>query len=182
MKQEFQTQEKTRTATQEIRTYLDRVPSLANQSSPEFTKGALVAWEIGDELGLPVSDPRVQRRALREVFGTPEKLTETGRVQEFGRTQAATHTEISGGGQSVTGKHTQVDPLKDVDQRYLQEWERLGYTRERMIQEAKYIKRPFPGYRESVHGTGAKKIPSRNAVHSLFTITCNRLSNKQNHV
>ena len=123
-----------------VNTYLAKLPALHDRTSPEFARVAASAQDIADELGLPVTDLRVQHRALRETFGPPDKLARVERDRDFDRRHADTHTETGGGG----GRRPDTkDPLKDVEPARLQHWERLGYTREQMVKEAAFIRRPL---------------------------------------
>lgn len=125
-------------ALSEVNKYVDHLPALLNQSSPEFVRAARVAREIADELGRQPDDPIVQRRALREAFGPLDKLEQAKVTRESTRRSADTHAETASGSKAdVTNK----DPLKGVPQRYLDHWKKLNYTREQMIAEVPYVKR-----------------------------------------
>lgn len=107
-------------AIKEVRLYLDRVPQLGSDSSQEFQNVRRSAQEIAEETGWPVSDPRVQRRALREVFGSPDKLTKVSDAREFDRQHADRHVEMGGGGSRPADKKD--DPLKQVGDTWLNYW------------------------------------------------------------
>ncbi len=124
-------------ALNEINQYVDKIPALMQSNSPEFRKVAAIANEIASEMGRNVDDPLVQKRALREAMGSLEQISKVRSIVGASR-NADTGTETrSGGGQSTT---TTSDPLKDVPQMYKDHWNKLGYTKEQMLSEAKFIK------------------------------------------
>jgi hypothetical protein len=129
--------EKTTAASAEVAKFMDKIPGLTNTTSDEFRKVSRAAYEISDELGLPVSDPRVQRRALRETFGTLDRITDTRTAREFDRRAADTHTEV---GRGAGGAEATKDPLKDVPAAQMEYWKRLGYSREQMLKEAPFVR------------------------------------------
>ena len=124
----------------EINEYISKLPKLNDTASPEFQKVTRVAWEIAGELGLDVKDARVQKRALREAFGPLDRITSAERTREYDRRHADTHTETGGGGGT---RQTQADPLKNVEPARIEFWKSRGYTREQMIEEARFIRRPL---------------------------------------
>ena len=98
-------QQTAQTALTEVNQYIEKMPALGQTSSPEFSRVARAAHEIADEMGLTVQDPRVQRRALRETFGTLDKMTKVETTGKFNRDHADTHAETGGGGsQSEIGR------------------------------------------------------------------------------
>ena len=126
------------TALNEINQYVEKIPSLRSASSPEFAKVATVAREIAEELGKSVDDPLVQKRALREAFGTLERLTKVKEVA--GTARGLTNMDSETRGSSGVNTNTKADPLKDVPQMYKDHWKKLGYTQAQMESEAKFIK------------------------------------------
>lgn len=130
--------ERKRTAVSEINQYIEKIPSLMTSGSPEFNRVARAAREIAEETGKSMDDPVVQRRALREAFGTIDKVTAIKRATDMPRGQNNMDTTPSGGGSIAAGG--KVDPLRNVPQVFKDHWKRLGYTQERMIEEAKFIK------------------------------------------
>lgn len=130
-------QERAGGATAEINEYIRKMPGLIDQSTPEYRKVAQAAYDISNDLGIPVTDPRVQRRALREAFGTLDSIAETRKSREFDRRGADTHQES---GRGVGGDSGKPDPLKNVDKAQLAYWDRLGYTEEQKLEEAKYYR------------------------------------------
>jgi len=127
------------TALGEVTQYIGKLPALTNTSSPEFQKIAASAAEIAEEMGLTVQDPRVQRRALRETFGSLDKLVVAGRAADFNRTHADTHAETGGGGSAPPKKG--ADPLAGVSKQQIDYWRSKGYSQKRMEEEAPYVKR-----------------------------------------
>ena len=122
----------------EVNSYLTSIPALHNASSEEFSKVSTVAWEIATELGLDVKDVRVQKQALRQVFGTLEKVKATRQASQVSRTSADTHTESGGGGGgSLTPQASNV--LKGIPAWQISQWQRWGYTQKQMEDEAKYF-------------------------------------------
>jgi len=123
--------------------------------SPEVLAAAR---EIQQETGWKSEDPRLAKRALREVYGSVEKLAAAKKAGEFSRRHADIHTETGGSASGGPGGGApKPNALKDVHPSYLEEWKRRGYTEAEMIEEAKFITRPFPGYRERIHGRDAQE-------------------------
>ena len=133
-------QETARTALTEVNQYIEKMPALTSTSSPEFGRVAKAAHEIAEEMGLTVQDPRVQRRALRETFGTLEKLTKVDTAGRFNREHADTHAETGGGGgrQESGGK---ADPLKGIPKAQIEFWRSKNYTQKQMEAEAPFVRR-----------------------------------------
>lgn len=144
MRQEFFQAERLRTAGAEVNRYLSEMPKLSDTGSEEFRRVNVLTREIADELQLPAEDPRVQRRALQIAFGPVDKLVKSRVASETTRTQSDTYVESGGGGRGVP--QVSKDPLKDIPTSYKAHWEKLGYSHEQMVEEAKYI-RPTPRMR-----------------------------------
>jgi len=123
-------------ALSEVNRYLEKMPSLGNVGSSEFQAVSAAAHAYSAEVGWPVTDPRVQRRALRETFGPLEKVAKVERRE-------TPHSESGGGGGSTPTSPT-TNPLKGVSQAYLDFWKKRGYTQKQMEEEAKYITRQEP--------------------------------------
>ena len=131
-------------AAAEVDQYLSKVPKLRDTSSPEFVRVATEAQQVAEELGRPVTDPVVQRRALRTVYGSLDRLASVEATREFDRGHAVPTSEFSTGrGTLGTAKDAQTrsqdEALARVPKDWMAEWKRLGYTRERMLAEEKYI-------------------------------------------
>jgi hypothetical protein len=141
MRQEFGLIQRNQAAGDEVKKYVAAIPKLADTASEEFRRVDKINREIAEEMGLPVEDPRSQRRALQIAFGSLDKLTKTKVNTESDRVNAETYVETGAGGK-VTGKPS-ADPLKNIPETYKQHWARLGYTQKQMEEEAKYI-RPTP--------------------------------------
>jgi len=128
--------QKRASATTEVNQYLDRIPALADPSSKEFLKASRIASEIAEEMGWDVRDPRVQRQALRQAFGTLDRLADATKTREYAREHADTTVETRGGGGRVPPK---ADPFKDVPQPLKDHWDRLGYSVEQRKAELPYV-------------------------------------------
>ncbi len=123
----------------EVNQYIQKLPALTNTSSPEFQKVAGAAQEIAEEMNLNIQDPRVQRRALRETFGSLEKIAQVSDVRSFDRANADTHSASGGGGGAQLKKSK--DPLAGVPKQQIDYWKSKGYSQEAMEKEAPYVKR-----------------------------------------
>jgi hypothetical protein len=132
-----QAQEQKRVAAStEVQQFLSKVPELNDTTSKEFRRVAEEAHRIADETGIPTTDPRTQRLALRAVYGPLEKVVTAKQTREYERKNADTHVETARGGQPAGGDK---NPLKGIPQHYLDHWKALRYTPEQMAEEAKYI-------------------------------------------
>lgn len=136
MKTEFAADQRRGSALSEVNQYIEKIPALGNQSSQEFAKVRRSAFEIADEMGLDVTDPRVQRRALRETFGTLDRVAQTTRLRDFDRQHADTSIETQGGG---GGRTQAADPLKNVPKALMDHWKSRGYSTEQMNKELAYV-------------------------------------------
>lgn len=139
LKQEFAQERKQSTALDEVKTYITKVPGLSDTTSRDFSRVAAAAREIADDTGMSMDDPRVQRRACREVFGPIETITDRQKTRDFSRQHADTFVETGGGG--GTTEDGKPDPLKGISKEYIKHWESRGYTREQMVKEAPYVRR-----------------------------------------
>lgn len=122
-------------ALDEVNRYIEKMPSLGDAASKEFREVSAAAHAYSAEVGLPVTDPRVQRRALRETFGLLEKVA---KVETRMGQREIPHSETGGGG-GRTPLTPADTPLKGVSQKYIDYWTRRGYTKEQMIEEAKFV-------------------------------------------
>jgi hypothetical protein len=139
MRQEADTARKFASAADEVQAFMAKVPALADERSPDYGRVKRAAFDVADDMGLTIQDPRVQRRALREVFGTLDKADATqGAVDRSRRTDGI---PVDGGASGAGGRWSSAGDgaLKDVPQAYLQHWERLNYSPEQMAEEAKWI-------------------------------------------
>jgi hypothetical protein len=135
------TQSRLMDAGREVNQYKTKIPALNNPTSPEMLRVKEAVYEVAADMGLPANDLRVQRRALRETFGSLEKLAKTSEVREVSRRSADTHAETSSSAGGNRGPSK--DPLAAIPQRYKDHWQRMGYSQKQMLDEAKYI-RPRP--------------------------------------
>ena len=98
------------------------------------------ARQLMRETGWRETDPRLARRALREVYGAPERVETTQRQQEASR-QAGAGSPVegrSGGGASGGGNAN--DPLKGAPQYLTEFWDQMNYSREQRLKEFKVYK------------------------------------------
>lgn len=130
---------KIRSALAEVNQYIEKVPSLRDNTSSEFARVRDEAYRLSDDMGLSVDDFRVQRAALRATLGSLDRIATASNVRQQSRDASLPHVEssVGHGGGSQTGKVT--DPLKDVDPTYIKFWQGRGYTQQQMIDESKYI-------------------------------------------
>ena len=142
---------KLQAANAEVNQYISKVPNLRDNTSQEFQRVAEEAYRLSDDMNLPVTDPRVQRAALRAAYGTLDKIAATQTARAQTRDASLPHVETRTGGRPATPA-SGTDPLKDVDPTYLAYWERKGYSRDRMLEEAQYI----PKGRKVRTGSGAR--------------------------
>ena len=126
-----------RGAAAEVDAYIQKVPALVDPSSDEYRQLSRTMFEIADELGLDARDARVQRRALRETYGTLDKMASRKKASESERQAADSHAET---GRGAPGPGSGKDPLAAVPSHYKEHWQKMGYSREQMLEEAKYIR------------------------------------------
>jgi hypothetical protein len=131
--------QKLQSAKTEVDQYLGKVPALRDSSSQDFQRVAEEAYRLADDMNLPVTDLRVQRAALRATYGSLDRLQTQQRTQQQSRDASLPHVESGNARGSVPAPRPGADPLKDIDPAYLSFWEKRGYTREQMLEEAKYI-------------------------------------------
>ena len=123
----------------EVNQYIDKVPSLRDSSSQDFQRVSQEAYRVAEDMNLPVTDGRVQRVALRAVYGPLDRLAAATQARQQSRDASLPHTESGAGGGGAPPPTKGGDPLKDVDPTYIKFWQGRQYTREQMIEEAKYI-------------------------------------------
>mgnify|MGYP001607787052 CR=1 FL=1 len=124
----------------EVNQYIARVPSLKDTNSDEFKRVSEAAYSASDDMGLPVTDLRVQRRALREVYGTLDKMAKNDGERESSRRASLPHVETSAGGTRQPAAPAGADAWKkDVPADYLTYWKQRGYSEQQMKDEAKYV-------------------------------------------
>lgn len=100
------------------------------------------ARQIQRETGWVGTDPRLARRALREVYGTPERVESTQRQQDLSRQAAGSGGGIegrAGGGGAASGTQ---DPLKGAPQYLVEFWDQMHYSPEQRLKEFKAYKPP----------------------------------------
>jgi len=130
--------QRTQTALTEVNQYIAKMPALSSTSSAEFRKVAAAAQDIADEMGLNIQDARVQRRALRETFGTLDKIAEVRSAREFDRDNADTHAASgSGGGRTEPKKQ---DKLAGIPADQIAFWKSKNYSQKAMEDEAVFYR------------------------------------------
>ena len=131
---------KVQAAATEVNAFIDKVPTLRNTSSPEFQKVADAAYALSDDMNLPVQDFRVQRAALRQVYGSLDRVAGGDRARQQTRDASLPHVESGvSGGRTVTKPAGGDEALKGISQHYIDFWTKRGYTKQQMIEEAKYV-------------------------------------------
>ncbi len=143
---------KIQSAATEVNQYIDKLPVLRDTNSAEFGRVRDEAYRLAEDMNLPVQDFRVQRAALRATFGSLERMASASQARQQSREASLPHTETTVGSRATTPAAKGADPLKDIDPTYLDYWQRKGYSRERMIEEAQYI----PKGRKVRTGSGAR--------------------------
>ena len=103
-----------------------------------------VARQIQRETGWAPTDPRLARRSLREVYGTPERVESAQRQQEQSRQAGATGGPVEGraAGGLGSGTSTTQDPLKGAPQYLVEFWDQMGYSPAQRLKEFKVYKPP----------------------------------------
>lgn len=130
----------------EVNQFMERVPALRDTNSADFAKVRDAAYAVSDDMNLPVTDLRVQRRALREVYGSLDKVAKADGERESSRRASLPHVETTTGGTRSTAPVKGEEAWKkDVPAAYLSFWKQRGYSDEQMKAEAKYVtKAPRP--------------------------------------
>ena len=131
---------KVQAAATEVNQFIEKMPTLRNTASPEFQKVADAAYALSDDMNLPVTDFRVQRAALRQVYGSLDRVAGGDRARQQTRDASLPHVESGvSGGRTVSKPAGGDEALKGVSQHYIDFWTKRGYTKEQMIEEAKYV-------------------------------------------
>ena len=128
-----------RQLTQEAQADIDRY-LVAKPDALGDPRVLTAARQLMRETGWRETDPRLARRALREVYGAPERVETTQRQQEASR-QAGAGSPVegrSGGGASGGGNAN--DPLKGAPQYLTEFWDQMNYSREQRLKEFKVYK------------------------------------------
>ena len=144
---------KLQSAKVEVDEYISKNPALRDNSSQDFQRVAEEAFRLSDDMGLPVTDLRVQRAALRAAYGSLGKMQSQQQSREQSRSASIPPVDTRAGGGPVRGQAQSSDPFKDIDPQYVEFWKRRGYTQEQMIEEAKYI----PKGRKVRQGAGIRE-------------------------
>ena len=142
---------KLQSAKVEVDEYMSKIPALRDNTSQDFQRVAEEAYRLSDDMGLPVTDLRVQRAALRAAHGSLDRITLQQQSREQSRAASIPPVDTRAGG-ARGPMAPSTDPLKDVDPTYVEFWKKRGYTQAQMIEESKYI----PKGRKVRQGTGAR--------------------------
>lgn len=126
-------------ASAEVQAYINKIPKLGDPNSAEFARVSKEAYRIADDLNVPVTDARVQRVALRAVYGSLDRIAANDSARSASREASLPHTETGVGGTGRPAAPKADDALKGISQKYIDFWTKKGYSRERMVQEAKYV-------------------------------------------
>ena len=118
-----------REAFKEVDLYKAKIPALNDRTSELCRSAIATAKQVATDMGLPPTDPRVKRRALREVFGPLDAL----RIE----TEPAT-APMNGAGSESAAPTATADPLAHIPPAMKEHWDRLNYSKERRLQEAKF--------------------------------------------
>ena len=126
----------------EVNAYMDRVPALRDTNSADFAKVRDAAYEASEDMGLPVTDLRVQRVALKQVYGSLSKMAKVEGDREQSRRASLPHTETAtNGGQRVPAKGGDTAWKEGIPDKQMKYWKERGYTEQQMKDEARYVKR-----------------------------------------
>ncbi len=123
----------------EINRYIDKIPALTQPGSPELVKVGRAATEIARDMGLDAKDLRVQKLALKQVYGSVDKVVAKVANREASRVNADVHAETSPGGTTTQPK---ADPFKNVPQYMIDHWDRIKTPMKQRLEELKYVKPP----------------------------------------
>ena len=138
MSQEWEQRQLTQEAQADIDRYLVAKPDALGDP-----RVLTAARQLMRETGWRETDPRLARRALREVYGAPERVESAQRQQESSR-QAGAGSPVEGRAGGGTASATQAgnDPLKGAPQYLTEFWDQMNYSREQRVKEFKMYKPP----------------------------------------
>lgn len=112
-----------------VEQYAKAIPNVNDTSTAEFQELKATYQDLLNE-GYPAT-VATQAKALRMTFG-PIKSPTAG-TREHSRQRADTFLEGAGGG----GQMAANDPIKEASDRQQHHWKKQGYTKTRMVEEAK---------------------------------------------
>ena len=126
----------------EVNAYMDRVPALRDTNSADFIKVRDAAYEASEDMGLPVTDLRVQRVALKQVYGSLSKMAKVEGDREQSRRASLPHVETTtNGGNRAPAKGGDTAWKEGIPDKQMKYWKERGYTEQQMKDEARYVKR-----------------------------------------
>jgi hypothetical protein len=129
-----------RQMTQEAQADIDRY-LVAKPDALGDPRVLTAARQLMRETGWRETDPRLARRALREVYGAPDRIEAAQRQQESSR-QAGAGGPVEGraGGGTASAAQAGNDPLKGAPQYLTEFWDQMNYSREQRVKEFKVYK------------------------------------------
>ncbi len=129
-----------RTATKKLDEYISRYPDLKQTGSDLLTKVRRELNGVTEEFGFDITDPRAQLIAVERVVGG-HKMGGTD-ASEIARRKTPVGGTGGGAGGEGGGDVRKPDPLKEIEKLYpdqIRHWERIGYSRQEMLDEAPYV-------------------------------------------
>ena len=116
-------------AFKEVDIYKAKFPALNDKTSELCRSAIATAKQVAMDMDLPPTDPRVKRRALREVLGQLDAL----RIEP-----EPAKAPMNGAGSESAAPTATADPLAHIPPAMKEHWDRLNYSKERRLQEAKF--------------------------------------------
>src|SRR3990167_2360910 len=126
-------------AAREVDQFIAKKPSLMDSGSDEFRRVAALARDVAADTGMAMTDPRVQRQALRQAYGSLDRLATDARTTAHTRTHADLHAETGRGGGAVSPSATPA-PLKNVPQWWIDYWRPRVADDKELAERAKYYR------------------------------------------
>ena len=126
-------------AAREVDQFIAKKPSLMDSGSDEFRRVAALARDVAADTGMAMTDPRVQRQALRQAYGSLDRLATDARTTAHTRTHADLHAETGRGGGAVPPSATPA-PLKNVPQWWIDYWRPRVADDKELAERAKYYR------------------------------------------
>ena len=125
-------------AAREVDQFIARKPALMDTASDEFRRVAALARDVAADTGLALTDPRVQRQALRQAYGSVDRLQTTARTEAHARTHADVHAETGRGGGAPAP--AAPDALKHVPQWWVDYWRPRVANEKELAERAKFYR------------------------------------------
>lgn len=134
---ETTTREIEQKAATELAAYTKVYPTLHTGEHPRWSEIQAAYTDLRSR-GLPES-LTTQALAVRLVLGPVETAIQREETTRMARERQASDFHSEGGGGSTAEPRNGGDPLAKVPQRYKEFWKKMGYTRQQMEAEAKFI-------------------------------------------